>query len=73
MRLAETIQAAMWVARGAKAAEACSGRKPETPMSLAEANECCGSADRQEAVCENCPLLIERREHPEVMRAARAM
>ncbi len=42
------------------------------PMSLAEANECCGQG-APEVVCKNCPLLIERREHPEVMVAARAM
>ena len=53
-----------------------------SPMSLAEANECCGQyrwadwaldAWTLDAYCENCPLLIERREHPEVLRAARAM
>jgi len=49
------------------------------PMPLAEAAECCGcspegtSPDRPHHVCANCPLLIERRENPDVMRAARAM
>lgn len=42
------------------------------PMPMAEANECCGQFV-PEIVCENCPLLIERREQPHVMLAARAM
>jgi hypothetical protein len=57
-----------------------------SPMSLAEAVECCGQLHLTAGgaleqcgtnftdACENCPLLIERRsENPDVMIAARAM
>ncbi len=55
------------------------------PMSLAEADDCCGQCvagapffvrDVHAQHCENCPLLIEtseQRENDNVMRAARAM
>lgn len=54
------------------------------PMSLAEAAECCGqlhlSGGHLEQcgtnfteACENCPLLIDRCEHPDVLKAARAL
>lgn len=42
-----------------------------SPMPLSEAAECCGEAGYHGYQCDNCPLLIERRER--VMRAARAL
>jgi hypothetical protein len=50
-------------------------QRQSPPMSLAEAAECCGQYrwDASGAPCSNCPLLIERRENPDVMQAARAM
>lgn len=55
----------------------------QVPMPLAEAAECCGVArwgtvtddrgTRFAHVCDNCPLLIEPEETPDVLRAARAL
>ncbi len=55
----------------------------DAPMPLAEAAECCGRLELfgvesriDDGYCANCPLLIEgrqRRENPNVMRAARAL
>lgn len=58
--------------------EPCRAMARPVVMTLAEANERCGGSEPGFAgVCENCPLLVERqeqpREHPDVMRAARAM
>lgn len=54
-----------------------SGAASQTPMTLAEAAQCCGNGGPY-GVCQDCPLLIEPDtasssqpdEHPEVMRAA---
>lgn len=49
--------------------------KNAAPMSFAEAAECCGQLDVEDArfqnACANCPLLIERR-RDDVLRTARA-
>lgn len=55
----------------------------ETPMTLAEASECCGQlhsggfaleqcGSNFTEVCDNCPLLIDDQQR-RVLRAARAM